>query len=54
MSNLDNHKVGESIGVTTLYNEQDEWDVNIGDKTIHAKRMPGKFRTIKNITEAIW
>ena len=54
MSNLDNHKVGESIGVTTLYNEQDEWDVNIGDKTIHAKRMPGKFRTIKNITEAFW
>jgi len=23
------------------------WDVNLGDKTVHARRIPGKFRSIK-------
>ncbi len=41
--------------VTTIYHEFESWDVNKGDKTIHAKRMPGFFRTVKNYTQlALW
>lgn len=40
--------------VTGIYNEHEEWTVNLGDKTIHAKRMPGRFRTLKYITESLW
>jgi cytochrome c oxidase accessory protein FixG len=41
--------------VTTIYHEFETWNVNKGDKTIHAKRMPGFFRTIKNYTQlALW
>lgn len=41
-------------GVTTLYHEHAEWAVNLGEKTVHAKRMPGRFRTLKYITESFW
>lgn len=41
-------------GVTTLYHEHEEWKVNSGEKTVHAKRMPGRFRTLKYITESFW
>ena len=41
-------------GVTGLYREHEEWRVNSGDKTIHAKRMPGRFRTLKYITHSLW
>ena len=44
----------EVVGVTSLYTEHQEWSTNLGDKTIHAKRMPGTFRTIKYFTESIW
>ncbi|MDH2918805.1 MAG: cytochrome c oxidase accessory protein CcoG [Sideroxydans sp.] len=44
----------ESLGATTLYNEHQEWATNLGDKTIHAKRMPGFFRTVKYFTESLW
>ena len=54
MSDMQNKKTTETVGVTTLYNENEEWQVNLGDQTIHAKRMPGKFRTIKNLTESFW
>ncbi len=40
--------------VTGLYLEHEDWHVNAGDKTIHAKRMTGRFRTLKNITESFW
>ncbi len=41
--------------VTTIYHEFESWDVNKGDKTIHAKRMPGFFRTVKNYTQlGLW
>lgn len=43
-----------SVGVTGLYHEHEEWHVNAGEKTIHAKRMPGRYRTIKYITESLW
>jgi len=41
-------------GVTTLYQEHEEWAVNLGERTVHAKRMPGRFRTLKYITESFW
>ncbi len=48
-------KPKQEVGqVTGLYNEHEEWSVNTGDKTIHAKRMPGRFRTFKNFTESLW
>jgi len=40
--------------VTGIYQELEHWNVNTGDKTIHAKRMPGFFRTLKNYTQALW
>ncbi|HLY96262.1 MAG: cytochrome c oxidase accessory protein CcoG [Sideroxydans sp.] len=41
--------------VTTIYHEFESWHANLGEKTIHAKRMPGFFRTVKNITQAsLW
>jgi polyferredoxin len=44
----------EASSVTGLYHEHEEWTVNTGGKTIHAKRMPGKFRTLKYFTAATW
>jgi cytochrome c oxidase accessory protein FixG len=44
----------EIVGLTSLYHEHAEWNVNSGEKTIHAKRMPGRFRTLKYITESFW
>lgn len=41
--------------VTTLYNEFETWTVNTGGQTIHAKRMPGFFRTFKDRAQlALW
>ena len=41
--------------VTTLYHEFEAWTVNTGGQTIHAKRMPGFFRTFKNRAQlALW
>lgn len=41
--------------VTTIYHELDNWNANLGEKTIHAKRMPGFFRTIRTYTQwALW
>ena len=48
-------KINPEIGgVTTLYHEHEEWKVNSGETTIHAKRMLGRFRTLKYITESFW
>ncbi len=40
--------------VTEIYQEFETWSVNLGDKTIHAKRMPGFYRTLKYLTGATW
>ncbi len=40
--------------VEALYDEADYWEVNTGGKTIHAKRIPGKWRTIKWWTSSVW
>ncbi len=42
------------VGLTSLYHEHAEWNVNSGEKTVHAKRMAGRFRTLKYITESFW
>lgn len=41
--------------VTTLYHEFETWTVNTGGQTVHAKRMPGFFRTFKDRSQlALW
>ncbi len=41
--------------VTTIYHEFETWTVNKGEKTIHAKRMPGFFRTFKTYAQlSLW
>ena len=44
----------ETGSITGIYREFEHWNVNKGDKTIHAKRMPGFFRTVKNYTQSLW
>jgi cytochrome c oxidase accessory protein FixG len=44
----------EAGSVTAIYQEFETWSVNLGDKTIHAKRMPGFFRSVKYLTGASW
>lgn len=38
----------------SLYEEAGHWHVNTGGETIHAKRMPGKYRTLKWFTMSVW
>lgn len=40
--------------VDALYAEAEHWHVNTGNETIHAKRIAGRWRTIKWITAATW
>ncbi|MBK1646229.1 cytochrome c oxidase accessory protein CcoG [Thiocapsa imhoffii] len=40
--------------VEDLYAEADHWHVNTGGTTIHAKRMAGRWRTIKWAAASIW
>ncbi len=37
-----------------LYEEQGHWHINTGDETIHAKRVPGRFRTLKWLAASVW
>ena len=39
-------------GYDELYDEH--WHVNTGGETIHAKRMPGKWRNIKWLSASVW
>ena len=40
--------------VESLYDEAIHWHVNTGGETIYAKRMPGRYRTIKWFTMSVW
>ena len=52
---MNNEAVQKEAGnVTEIYREFESWQVNLGDKTVHAKRMPGFFRTLKNYTQSSW
>ncbi|MFO7593883.1 MAG: cytochrome c oxidase accessory protein CcoG [Pseudomonadota bacterium] len=37
-----------------LYEEEGAWHVNVDAGTVFAKRMPGKYRTIKWFTMSVW
>lgn len=37
-----------------LYREAEYWHVNTGGRTIHAKRMPGRYRKLKWLTMTVW
>jgi cytochrome c oxidase accessory protein FixG len=37
-----------------LYAEAHHWEVNTGGETIHAKRVPGKWRRIKWLASSVW
>lgn len=53
--NIPEQRTGSEVGsVTGLYHEHEEWHVNSGEETVHAKRMPGRFRTLKYLSESIW
>lgn len=41
--------------VIELYRELESYPVNIGEKTVHAKRMPGYFRSLRTATQlGLW
>ena len=54
MSEQGSKKNAETGNVANIYHEHAEWAVNMGESTVHAKRMPGFFRTLKYATESIW
>jgi len=43
-----------AAAVDDLYADAAHWHVNTGGETIHAKRLPGKFRTIKWLAASVW
>ena len=44
----------KSIQVDNLYTEGEQWVQNLGEKTVHAKHMKGKFRLVKWIAMLVW
>jgi cytochrome c oxidase accessory protein FixG len=49
-----NQSAGQSPALDEIYAEAEQWHVNTGGKTIHAKRVPGKWRTIKWLASSVW
>ncbi len=45
---------GRTRAVDELYDESVHWHVNTGGETIHAKRLPGKWRSIKWLAAGLW
>ncbi len=44
----------KSSAVDEIYAEAEHWHLNTGEETIHAKRVPGKWRRIKWLTSSVW
>ena len=44
----------DQTSIDDLYSEIDYWHINTGEQTIHARRLPGKFRNIKWMTASTW
>jgi cytochrome c oxidase accessory protein FixG len=44
----------QKIEVDNLYDEGEQWVQNLGEKTVHAKRMGGMFRNIKWLSAGVW
>lgn len=40
--------------VDELYADTEQWVLNTGEKTIHAKRIPGRWRMLKWVTSSFW
>ncbi len=53
-SRPENKTQADQIDHDSLYGDADYWHVNTGEETIHAKRMPGRFRTLKWWSASIW
>jgi cytochrome c oxidase accessory protein FixG len=49
-----NDQVDKQAHADELYAESHHWHVNTGKETIHAKRMPGRFRNLKWAAAAVW
>ena len=52
MSDMQNRIPATSVD--DLYAEAGHWHINTGEETIHAKRMPGKWRSIKWWANGFW
>ena len=50
---MSHHEVSPAA-VDALYEDADRWHINTGGQTIHAKRMAGRWRTIKWLTASVW
>ncbi len=50
----DSNQSLQNATLSDLYEEAGHWHVNTGGETIHAKRIPGRFRRLKWITSSIW
>lgn len=44
----------EKQSIEDIYVDAAHWHVNTGGETIHAKRMPGRFRNLKWYSSALW
>jgi len=44
----------ERKDLEVLYTDSQHWHINAGAETIHAKRMPGRFRTYKWYAASLW
>lgn len=44
----------QQSAVDDLYAEADHWHVNTGGETIHAKRLSGRWRTLKWAAASVW
>jgi cytochrome c oxidase accessory protein FixG len=40
--------------IDELYEDYGHWHINTGEQTIHAKRVPGKFRNLKWLAASVW
>ena len=49
----DDRQANRDAAVEELYEEAAHWHVNTGDETIHAKRIPGKWRNLKWLSNAL-
>lgn len=49
-----NEPIRAQTAVDALYADTEHWHVNTGGETIHAKRIGGRWRTIKWVTAAFW
>jgi len=50
----DNQQSQRDAAVDALYEEAGHWHINTGDETIHAKRVGGKWRTFKWLSNTLW